>query len=305
MILDEEQYYISCRTDRYGSNAIPWIAAIYLSYISKRKLFHNTHQDKIRGSNRYKNTIIYNFLLENSETTEKRSIIRNDLLWNGSFDSNWMKKINIRGKSMEEQRYYHWGPYQIIKEIYNYKDEPFPDQFYNSGCFHKLKSKFHEKYDIMFRNNYDYNSICNSTLIHCRLDDTCKGEKGFVYQCFIGKQKLIKLINHCYKKFKCPVYLITNNDKSDKDFLIDIMKECNQDIINNQKQISNYIIGNDDVEFDIYIMMKCKNLIMSITTFPILSALLQDNTVYYTDDHFLLKTVLCKKKTDRFKFLEF
>ena len=301
MILNEDQYYISDRTDRYGSNAIPWISAIYLSYISKRKLFHNGSKD----SNKFKKTIIYNFLLENSETTEDKDIIENDFLWKKQFDSNWMNKINIRSQQHEQLRHYCWGPYQVIKEIYKYKDISFPDQFYNSDCFNDLKLKFYEKYHTKFENNYDSKSICNSTIIHCRLDDTCKGKRTFVYQEFIGKVNLIKLINHCYEKFKCPVYLITNNDKSDKDFLIDIMKECSENVISSQKEFSNYVIGNDDVELDVYIMMKCKNLVMSKTTFPILSALLQDNTVYCTINHFLLQDVLCHKESNKFQFLKF
>ena len=63
-------YYYGCRDDRYGSNAIPWIAVMFLSQQENVPLYHNCST----CCNRYKNNIIHKMLLTHSKTTNKKKL---------------------------------------------------------------------------------------------------------------------------------------------------------------------------------------------------------------------------------------
>lgn len=275
-------FYISCRTDRYGSRSIPWLCAIYTSNLYNKKLYHDCN----KHCNMYKNSILHNYLITNSYTScDKNQMIKhNDWLWESNFVPNWVYK-NKMDDSKQNQVKYSWGTRQIIEEIYRKNNTPFPEQFFNSKCYSDLRFLFEEKYKDLFESTYkeEIHKIKNSVIIHVRLDDMKKGQKGNNNsQCFIGEDNLINLMQSIFKQFKLPIYLMTNNDESDKMFLINILSEINTEINIDDSSINNHVLGNDDEEFDIYIMCQGKHLFTSSSTFGFISALLHNNTCYST-----------------------
>jgi len=44
------------------------------------------------------------------------------------------------------------------------------------------------------------------------------------------------------------------------------------------------ILGSNDIDYDLYLMMTCKNLIISRSTFTFIPAILQENIVYTYED---------------------
>ena len=98
-------YYIHSRSDRYGSNCIQWIPALFLCLENERYILE--HNCKHCKRDTLKNTVIHNFLLNNS-------------IQNKSVES-----INLSGykDTFLEQ--------QIKYVIRFYDNKSFPDVFHN------------------------------------------------------------------------------------------------------------------------------------------------------------------------------
>ena len=96
-------------------------------------------------------------------------------------------------------------------------------------------------------------------------------------QKFIGKDNLINLINDVLNKFELNIFLITTNNKIDKQICMECLKKSNFKM---KRNISYYILGSNDIDYDIYLMMTSKVLIMSRSTFSFIPAILHKNIVY-------------------------
>jgi hypothetical protein len=256
LIKHNDQLYISSRNDRYGANSIPWITMIYLSKILKKKLYHNCD----KNCKKYYNNLIHKYLILNSNTTKDKNIINND---------------------------YHklskWSTDIICKKIYSIKKEVFPDVFYNS----KESNDIFKLYDNKYKNNVNKN-IIDSTIIHIRLGDV-NHKNNTAHQSFIGEERLIKLINYLFKKYKKPIYFMTSPNNKDKELIYNILRKSN--IIKKYKK-TKFILGSHDIDYDLYLMMICKQLVISKSTFPYISALINKNTVYTTDNWIHYRDIL-------------
>ena len=301
-------FYISCRTDRYGSRSIPWLCAIYTANLYNKQLYHDCSKDCDRM---YKNSIMHNYLITNSSTCcDKNKVNRqNDWLWVPQWVPNWVYK-NKMDDSKKTQAKYSWGTRQIIEEIYKKNNNPFPEQFFNSTCYNDLRKLFGEKYKTLFESTYktEVNKIKNSIIIHVRLDDMERGKKGNPNgQCFIGCNYLIKLMKNIFQKFGLPIYLMTNNNKTDKDFLIkNILCKINTEINIDNSCVNNHVLGNDDEEFDVYIMYQCKHLFTSSSSFGFVSALLHNNICYSTKSWCHFNELMGDKISEKYKlYLDF
>ena len=253
------KYYISTRTDGYGANSIPYISYLYLSNMNNKELYHNCN----KSCDRYKDNIIHKYLVSNSKQTNNTQIINNDI-------------------NMNQNMY--WSPAYICKDIYKQTGEVFPDIFYKSKIFNELRNLYISKYKN--KNNTD---IQESTIIHVRLGDVYDNPNGDL-QDFIGEQDLILIINYVIDKFKNPLYLMTKfdffegdkemYDNRDKQICLNCLKKSN--FVTND--YNKHILGSDDMDYDIYLMMICKNLIISRSTFSFIPAILQKNVVYSYED---------------------
>lgn len=243
--------YISTRTDAYGANAMPYISFIYLCNISNVNLYHNCNEH----CERFKNNIMHQYLVSKTKQTKDDKLIKND--------------INLK--------FPIWSPNQICNEIYLKTGQPFPDIFYNSKIFHELRNLYISKYT---NSPIKYE---DATIIHVRLDDVYNNNNHF--QSFIGEENLILLINFLLKKFGEPIYIITGaymsapNDR-DRTICYDCLKKSKYELDDYYKNI----IGSDDLDYDFYSMMTCRNLIIGGSTFPFIPSILQKNIVYTYED---------------------
>lgn len=236
--------YIGSRGDRYGSNSIPWISYIFLCKLNSYKLFHNCQRCK-----KYNNTVIHQYLIKETENTDNEDLI---------------KKNIHHGTGFYPAEY-------ICNQIFIKTNKPFPDAFLNSPMFHELRNIYINKYKLSF--------TTKSTVIHIRLGDVLFKPNIYHYgnlQKFIGNENLINLINVVYKKFKNPIYLMVDQNKRDIEICYKCLEKSNYKSDNYYKNI----IGSSDMDYDIYLMLTARNLITSRSTFSIIPALLNLNTVY-------------------------
>lgn len=244
------KYYIYSRSDRYGSNCIQWIPALFLCLENERFILeHNCKHCKRHTLN---NTVIHNFLLNNS-------------IKNKSIDS--INLSGYKGTFLEQQIKYVIG---------FYNNKPFPDVFHNSNTHKKIIELYKET-----SNNKKWNipnNIYDSIVIHVRLDDKRNDiDKNNNRQSFIGFKKLCEVISTLQKMYKSGIiYLMTSNNKTDIDIINNFIKNCN---FSNIK-----LISNSDKDNDIFIMSQCKLLIMSKSTFSLIGGLLNINNLVYTYD---------------------
>tara|TARA_Y100000992_G_C21248079_1_gene484409 strand:- start:171 stop:986 length:816 start_codon:yes stop_codon:yes gene_type:complete len=243
-----ENKYISSRADRYGANYIPALSYIFLcEKINNDLLYHNCDKKCIR----YKNTILHKYLEYKTSKCTDSSIINNDI----------HRKCNS------------WATKCISKEIFEKTGKPFPDIFHNSEIYNDIRNTYFDKYG-------KESLTSNSIIIHVRLDDVIKYNSGIKQQ-FIGKDNLIYLINHLLNKFELDIFLITTNNKIDKEICMECLKKSNFKM---KRNISYYILGSNDIDYDIYLMMTSKVLILSRSTFSFIPAILHKNIVYtYTE----------------------
>ena len=102
-----------------------------------------------------------------------------------------------------------------------------------------------------------------------------------IKQQFIGKDNLIYLINHLLNKFELDIFLITTNNEIDKEICMECLKKSNFKM---KREVSYYTLGSNDIDYDIYLMMTSKVLILSRSTFSFIPAILHKNIVYtYTE----------------------
>ena len=240
----ENSKYISSRGDRYGANYIPAICYIFLcESVNNDCLYHNCD----KNCNRYVNTILHNYLLDKTNKCNDRNIISKD--------------IHKKNKG--------WITKYITKEIYEKTNNSFPDIFYKSNIYNEIRN--------IYINRYGEKSFTgDSCVIHVRLDDVRKRANGN-NQRFIGELNLINLINTVLNKFKLDIFLITTNNIVDKKICSDALIKSN---FNQTKDLTYYILGSDDIDYDIYLMMTSKVLITSCSTFSFIPAILNENIVY-------------------------
>tara|TARA_A100001011_G_C14253443_1_gene818972 strand:- start:81 stop:887 length:807 start_codon:yes stop_codon:yes gene_type:complete len=246
--------------DRYGSNSIPWITAIYLTEEKNNKLYHNCSGH----CNRYKNNIIHQLLIKKSASTNDKKIIEKDL-----------------------HKRCHWATTYNISQLSDISNISFPDQFHNSPLYNEIRLMYDEKYNKFDINEtIKINEIKEGTIIHVRLDDVrVRPNVNYPHlQSFIGKDNLIKLIEKVYKRFQTRVYLMTTPNKQDIEICKNALEKCSEFLQIEHSKLNNYILGSNDIDFDIYTMMQCKNLIISKSVFTFIPAILHKNTVYtYTE----------------------
>ena len=240
--------YISTMIDRYGTNAIPYISFIYLCDKTNVNLYHNCDEN----CERFKNNILHKYLVSKTKQTKDDKIIKNDINTNSII----------------------WSGEEICKEIYFKTNKPFPDIFHNSKMFNELRDLYTSKY------GKSYIKYKDSTIIHVRLDDVYNNElydnKDNKLQQFLGEKNLILLINFILKKFKTSIYLMTTPNDRDKQICYNCLNKSNYESDDYYKNI----LGSDDIDYDLYLMMNCKNLIIGRSTFTFIPAILQKNIVY-------------------------
>tara|TARA_B100000123_G_scaffold241725_1_gene195620 strand:- start:124 stop:915 length:792 start_codon:yes stop_codon:yes gene_type:complete len=239
-----ENKYISSRVDRYGANYIPAISYIFLcEEINKDVLYHNCDKNCIR----YKNTILHKYLQDKTSKCTDLSIINNDV----------HKKCDT------------WSTKYICQEIFKKTGKSFPDIFHNSEIYNQIRNIYFDKYG-------KESFVSNAIIIHVRLDDVRTRNNG-INQQFIGKNNLISLINALLNKFELDIFLITTNNEIDKQICMECLKKSN---FNMKREVSYYILGSNDIDYDIYLMMTSKVLIISRSTFSFIPAILHKNIVY-------------------------
>jgi hypothetical protein len=266
-----ENIFISSRGDRYGANAIPWITAIWLSELAECKLYHNcsirckcntTTKDRGRGED----LVIHNFLIDKSEETVDKNIITKDILlweWKGGECGTWPVR-------------------KITEKIYSLNDSnnvlSFPDLFHNSKLYNELNLMYDDKFkehEIGVLHN-----IRQATIIHVRLGDEINNTTEKWHAGWGGESQLIELINKASKRFATPIYLMTAPIQEDIDLCKNILKRCLNTLQIDAKDVDKFVLGTDNIDFDIYLMIKCKNLIIGRSTFAFIPALLHKNQVF-------------------------
>ena len=252
-------YYISSRGDRYGSNNVPWIAAIFLCRLEGVPLYHNCS----RKCKCWWKNLTHRYLMENCHVTRDINLLMNDL-------NNDEKHI--------------WAPEKISKILYNKYKKSLPDLFHNSDVYKEVNLIYENHFKTIREPNQKeiIEKVSNGCLIHVRLDDVSdtharKGDK----QGFIGQKYLKKLMINCHKRFKLPIYLLTTPSKKDQKICIECYNNCKNELdIPIDTDMSEYVFGSENLEFDIYTMIKSKQLIISRSNFTFLPSMLHKNTVY-------------------------
>jgi len=263
--------YITTRLDRYGANSVPWICALFISNKYNIPLYHNCIYDRCKIS--YFNNIIHSSLLQYSRTTTNDKIIEKD------FNAEW-----LLGR---------WSVYWMCKILYT--DSPnisFPDQLKGSNTHLMLRKKYNDKYleyqpiymlgesthCMLDRYVSIYNKIKEGIIIHVRLGDVYDrvedGNTKYEHQCYIGDKGLIQLVNKCKEYFKKPIYLLTTPFENDINRCLSILQQCN---IDSPKE---HILGSNDIDYDIFLMIHAETLILSRSTFCLTAALLRDKPSY-------------------------
>ena len=184
--------YISSRSDRYGANYIPAISYIFLcEKINNDLLYHNCD----KNCHRYINTILHEYLVDKTSRCTDLNIIKNDIHKNPE-----------------------WSTKYITEEIFRKKKKSFPDIFHDSDIYNEIRNRYFARYD---KDSFTNNAI----IIHVRLDDM-RNKNGNNQQ-FIGEDNLIHLINTALEKFELNIFLMTSNNKIDKDICTDCLKKSN------------------------------------------------------------------------------
>lgn len=232
--------YISSRGDRYGANSIPYISALFLSNCKNTPLYHNCDHN----CHKYKNTIIHQYLEKKTNPTTDQTIINNNLHKDGSI----------------------WN-YYITNQIHGHLNKTFPDVFHDSPIFHELRSMYFDKYG-------NDSITSNATVIHVRLDDLFS--HGTKNQEFIGTDNLIKLINRAQEMFNTEIFLITSPNQRDKDLCQGAIEKSNY----TPESIKQHVLGSNDIDYDIFLMLTSKHLITSRSTFSFIPALLSNSNKY-------------------------
>jgi len=234
--------YISSRNDRYGANSIPWLNAVVLARISKQKLYHHC---SIRCF-RYRDTVIHQLLLRNS--TQCKRCTRCDL-------------HNTEG----------WFHGQHEKLMQHTGGKPLPDVIAES----ELKKEFFGYYrrESQIRHwtlPFDANELIT---IHVRLGDV-KDKERPDKQGFIGEEKLVELIRKLHSQHPHHhIHLVTSPNKADIDTCQLVIEKSNVDCT---------VLGSDDVDYDLYLMMCSDVLILSRSTFCFVAALLHQGSSVFS-----------------------
>tara|TARA_B110001469_G_scaffold64555_1_gene61829 strand:- start:12182 stop:13720 length:1539 start_codon:yes stop_codon:yes gene_type:complete len=251
-----KKIYISARGDRYGSNSLPWILSIFLSYTNKYKLYHNCSE----LCNRYKNNIVHKLLLQRSSRTNNIELINSDLI---NCDSGYLPLK------------------KIFQKIKNPNNIPFPELFYKSPFYYQLRLMYDKKYKNL--NSNFFKKISQETIIYIRLGDVGpinSYNPNYNFQSFFGKEKLLKLIKYVYYKFNTKIYLMGTQNELDFELCRELLLKCNSFLKIPNNKINDYIINNPDIDYDIYLMLICKNLIIGRSTFTFIPAILHKNIVF-------------------------
>lgn len=235
--------YIGSRKDRYGANYIPVLSYLFLCEINKTTLHHNCDANCAR----YKNTILHQYLKDKTSETSNLKIIKNDIF----------------------KRKRPWATTYIAEEIFKKTGKAFPDIFHNSKIYYEVRERYFSKYGKK-------SPTSDSIVIHVRLNDLRKPKKNAVQE-FIGEDNLIDLINALFQKFKLNIFLITSNNKQDQKICISCLNKSN---FNMKRDASHHVLGSNDIDYDIYLMMTSKLLMMSHSTFSFIPAILHKNFVY-------------------------
>jgi hypothetical protein len=252
-------YYISCRGDRYGSNNVPWIVAIFMCRLEGIPLYHNCS----RKCKCWWKNLTHKYLLKNCYVTNDVGLISNDL-------NNNEKRV--------------WAPELISKILYNKYKKSLPDLFHGSAVYHEVNKMYEDHFKVVRESgqNEVIEKVSSGCLIHVRLDDVWntharKGDK----QGFIGQKYLKALIKKAHKRFNLPIYLLTTPSEKDRNICIECLSDCITDLgLPEDTDMEEYVLGSENLEFDIFTMIKSKELIISRSNFTFLPSLLHKNTVY-------------------------
>ena len=241
--LNGKNFYIGSRVDRYGSNCCKWIPALFYSQIKNGNLNHVCS----KNCNKYKNSLIHTYLVNNSSQSKS-------------------------GKHLMNKNFLTYGINEIIADN-NFIS--FPDIFYNSLTHKNIVNLYNQTCVSKKWNVPD--DLHNSIVIHIRLGDRRNILEGsHPRQVFIGEKLLVRLITYLHEKFKnfSNIYLLFHQNDAD-------IKIINSIIFKN-KLTNVKIIGNSDIDNDIYIMIKAGLLVMSKSTFALIGGLLSIKDTVYT-----------------------
>jgi hypothetical protein len=241
---DHKGIYISSRIDRYAANSIPWINAIMYSLIAKIPLYHQCTDE----CNKYINNICHKLLIKYSK-----------------------QRLLCNKCDMHKKEGWITGQIYALMDITN--NIPLPDILQKTGfkqiCFNAFNNEaIKHKWKLHFNPE-------NAIVIHVRLDDVRNRPHPIKdHQKFIGKDKLIRLMKYLHNKYPThTMHLITMPNKKD-------IEIC-QDIINTSN-IKTSILGDNNIDYDLWQMMMSDILIMSHSNYSILAGLFHQGTTVYT-----------------------
>lgn len=172
-------------------------------------------------------------------------------------------------------------------------------QFHGGKVYDEIRGLYDDKYESAYHKIYLKENIEDASLIHLRLGDLgpkSNFPRNGSLQRFVGKDRAEILIKWVHDTYRTPIYLIGSQNAQDVELCRNLLKNCRKHLQVNS--IDNFILYNDDVDFDIYLMIKCKKLIIGRSTFSFIPALLHRNTVRAEDWqhlHEMIGSVDCKK----------
>jgi hypothetical protein len=274
-----DNIYLKHRNDRMGSNFFMQMGIFIFSKIHNLNLYY-------KNDNKYINDMYFFPFKNNSKllTDNNISLIPHNVP-KECFITDENKKNptfmcdGIRGSSV----------HSVItskQDTISYFNENLKDD-----CFKIIKEEANKRnFELPWKDNS--NIIC----IHIRLGDVCKNkdnnaksgfnqyskliedEKWINYkkaphdvQCPINSNKLEKLLIEFKEKYpKKEIYLIMNNNSVPKSYM-DLIEKYNL-----------HYFTNNNIDYDIWLMINCDILVLTKSTFPIISAYyFQGSQIYY------------------------
>ncbi len=256
---------VNARGDRYGSNVVAWIPAIIIAQELGLPLYHQCHICRWRPGLRnvhkrdLTNKVFHKILKDSCSQIDshkfksyikRRQILSLDLSGNDCFLAIQRECNRIIGCSIR-------------------------DRLESSG----LKEKWYAYFEDAARENgwsLRWRPE-NSVVIHVRLEDVRNQSNG-AWQSYIGDDNLQTLVQHLHKRFpKHELHLVTSPHQQDID-------RCKRLMVDFPYVAG--VWGDRSEDYALWQMMNSDVLILSHSTFPVVSGLLQQgrHTFIYADN---------------------
>jgi hypothetical protein len=234
--------YISSREDRYGANSIPWINAITLARLTGQTLYHHCSTSCYH----YRDSVIHKLLIRNSAPSRHCPVC-----------------------DLHEMDGWFHRQHEVLMQ--HTDGRPLPDVIAGSGlkeeffnCYRReaLEQRWtlpHESHDLI--------------VIHVRLGDIKEHEKENK-QGFIGEENLAQLITLLHGRYaEHQLHLVTSPDPKDIRLCESVVKRSN---------VKCSVSGNNNIDYDLYLMMCSDILILSRSTFCFIAGLLHQGSHVYS-----------------------